>query len=72
MLGVRPALGRAFLPEEGTVPGAYPVAVISHKFWQRRFGGDPAIVGKTITLNGRAFTVIGDRARGVPRHASRT
>ena len=58
-LGTRPALGRAFLPEEGSVAGAYPVTVISYKFWQRRFGGDPSIVGRTLTLNGRAFTVIG-------------
>ena len=58
-LGTRPAIGRAFLPEEGTVPGKYPVVVISHKFWQRRFAGDPAIVGTTVTLNALAFTVIG-------------
>ena len=64
MLGARPALGRAFLPEEGTVPGTYPVTVVSHKFWQRRFGGDPALVGRTITLNNRAFTVIGIAPEG--------
>jgi predicted permease len=58
-LGARPSLGRAFLPEEGTTPNAYPVTVLSHKFWLRRFGGDPSVVGREVTLNGRAFTVIG-------------
>lgn len=58
-LGAHPLLGRAFLPEEGAVPNRYPVAVISHKFWLRRFGGDPSVVGRTITLNALAFTVIG-------------
>jgi predicted permease len=59
VLGARPSLGRAFLPEEGAVRGQYPVAVISHKFWQRRFDKDPSIVGRPITLNGLAFTIIG-------------
>ena len=57
VLGAQPALGRAFLPEEeGT---AAPVAVISDGFWQRSLGGDPAVVGKTITLNRIAYTIIG-------------
>jgi ABC-type antimicrobial peptide transport system permease subunit len=42
-LGVRPALGRFFLPEEDRTPGAHPVAVISHGLWRRRFGSDPAV-----------------------------
>jgi hypothetical protein len=58
-LGARPSLGRAFLQEEGSVPNRYPVAVISHNFWMRRFAGDLSIVGRTITLNSLAFTVIG-------------
>src|SRR4029450_1078338 len=58
-LGVQPALGRAFLPEEDTTPNGHPVVVISDSFWQRRFGGDPSIVGRTVTLNGVAYTVIG-------------
>src|SRR5262249_37152694 len=40
-------------------PGAHPVAVISHGLWQRRFGGDPNILGKSVRLNGHPFTVIG-------------
>jgi len=58
-LGVRPALGRAFLPEEDTTPNGHPVVVISDSFWRRRFGGDPSIVGRTVMLNGVAYTVIG-------------
>ena len=58
-LGVRPVLGRGFLPEEDRTPNTHPVVVFSHNFWQRRFAGDPSIVGRTVTLNGRAFTVIG-------------
>jgi macrolide transport system ATP-binding/permease protein len=58
-LGVRPALGRGFLPEEDKTPNSHPVVVFSHSFWQRRFAGDPAIVGRTVTLNGQAYTVIG-------------
>jgi predicted permease len=58
-LGVRPMLGRAFLPEEDTTPNGHPVVVFSYSFWQRRFGGDPSIVGRPVTLNGIAYTVIG-------------
>ncbi len=57
-LGVAPQLGRAFAPDEGA-EGRNRVAVLSHALWQRRFGGDPGIVGRTIPLNGRPFTVIG-------------
>ena len=48
VLGVKPVRGRAFSPEEyGDKPGAYPVAVISHRVWQTMFRADPAVVGKT-------------------------
>jgi putative ABC transport system permease protein len=59
VLGVRAALGRTFAPEEDQTPGRYPVVVLSHRFWQRRFSSDPNVLGRTVTLNGRAFTVIG-------------
>jgi predicted permease len=59
VLGVTPAMGRTFLPEEDRQPGAHPVAVISYGLWQRRFGSDGNIVGKTIQLNGQRFTIIG-------------
>src|SRR5262245_27311018 len=64
VLGIRPSLGRMFLPEEDRVPGAAPVAVVSHHLWQNRLGGDPALIGKTITLNGHRFTVVGVAAAG--------
>src|SRR5215510_5165277 len=62
-LGAEMAAGRAFLPEECQTPGASPVVVLSHRFWQRRFGADAGLIGKTITLNRQPFTVIGVAAR---------
>ena len=59
VLGIPPAKGRYFRPEEATRPGAEPVVVISHDFWQRHFGGDNGVVGRTIELNNRTLTVIG-------------
>lgn len=58
LLGVEPQLGRAFLPEEDA-PGAGQVVILSHGLWQRRFGSDPGITGKPLTLNGQSHTVIG-------------
>src|SRR5262245_25222789 len=59
LLGVKPALGRTFLPEEDQDTGKSSVAVLNHKFWQRQFGGNPGVVGSTIRLNGHPFIVIG-------------
>lgn len=59
VMGVRPVLGRGFLPEEDRTPNTHPVAVISHQLWQRRFGSDAGVLGKTVYLNGQPFTVIG-------------
>ena len=59
MLGVRPVLGRSFLPEEGSAPNAHPVAVLSYGCWQRRFASDPAIAGRAILINGHSFTAVG-------------
>jgi len=58
VLGVAPEHGRAFLPEEDA-PGGAAVAVISHGLWARRFGADPAAVGRTIQLDGQPYTIVG-------------
>ncbi|HKC85442.1 MAG TPA: ABC transporter permease, partial [Blastocatellia bacterium] len=58
-LGVRPALGRFFLPEEDRTPNTHPVIVISHGLWRRSFGADPAVIGKTLSLNAYRYTVVG-------------
>ncbi len=57
-LGVTPALGREFLPAE-TEPGGARVVLLSHALWQRRFGGDPRVVGTTMTVDGEPQTVVG-------------
>ncbi|MBO0858121.1 MAG: ABC transporter permease [Chloracidobacterium sp.] len=58
-LGLKLSLGRGFLPEEDRTPGERSVAVISHKLWQTRFGGDPATVGRSVNINGHPFTIVG-------------
>jgi predicted permease len=59
VLGVRPILGRGFLPAEDEKPGGAPVAVISYRFWQTHFGANPDVVGQTMELNQRPFTIVG-------------
>lgn len=59
LAGVTPGLGQLLRSGEGEAKGAAPTVVLAHRYWQRRFGGDPSIVGGPITLNGRSFTVIG-------------
>src|SRR5689334_6637796 len=62
-LGVQPAIGR-LLTDDDDKAGATPVAVLSHRYWLKRFSGDPAVVGKQINLNNVGFTVIGVSAEG--------
>jgi len=64
LLGIAAARGRTFTPDEDSLPDAHPVAVVSHSFWRNRFGSDPAMVGKTISVNGRALTVVGIMPEG--------
>lgn len=64
VLQARPAHGRFFLPDEDRVPKAYPVAVLSYRYFQKRFNADPAIVGSNLVLNGSSFTVVGVAAKG--------
>lgn len=59
VLGIDPVVGRAFSPEEDRAGSPVRVVVISHRLWQQRFGADPGIVGRSITLNGSSYTVIG-------------
>jgi len=58
-LGVKPVVGRAFQPEEDVSPGAYAVAVISYRLWQREFAGDPNVTSRTLSLNGRSYRIVG-------------
>jgi predicted permease len=58
LLGVRPRLGRTFMPEED-LPGRDKVVVISHDLWTRRFGSDPGIIHRTVLLDGEAYRVVG-------------
>jgi putative ABC transport system permease protein len=58
LLGARPLAGRTLLPEDGK-QGAAPVAVVSENLWRSRFGSDPALIGHSITLDMRPFTVVG-------------
>jgi macrolide transport system ATP-binding/permease protein len=57
-------MGRGFLPEECAAPGAGPVVVLSHAFWQRQFAGDPGVLGKALVLNRNTFTIVGVAPEG--------
>jgi putative ABC transport system permease protein len=58
MLGVRAVVGRTFLPDEDK-PGGGAVMVLSHRYWERRFGADPTIVGREVSLDGQRFRIVG-------------
>jgi len=64
VLGAKPSIGRGFLPDEDQTPGARLVCVLGYGEWQKRFGGEPSIVGRTISLNGQQFTVVGVMPKG--------
>ncbi|HYM10902.1 MAG TPA: ABC transporter permease [Bryobacterales bacterium] len=59
VLGVRPVLGRGFLPVEETKPGGAPVVVVSYAFWQSHFSSDPSAVGRTLQINRHTYTIVG-------------
>jgi predicted permease len=71
VLGVGTALGRALLPEDSSTPGGRPVIVLSYRSWQKRFSGDPAILGKKLLLRGYPFEVVGVAAAGFSGLGSR-
>ena len=58
-LGIRPALGRGFLPDEDQISSPKAVVILSYRFWRSRFGGDPQILGKAIRLDNANYTVVG-------------
>ena len=58
MLGIEPALGRVFSPEDDS-PGTPETVILGHGYWQRRFGGDPGVLGRTVSINGRPWEIIG-------------
>ena len=59
VLGVKPAYGRTFTPEEDRTLNERPVVVLSYGLWRRRFGAEPALVGQTVNINNQSFTVVG-------------
>ena len=63
-IGVRPILGRGFVPGEDVGRNAHPVTVISYQMWQDRFRGDPGVIGKTQMLNGLPHTIVGVAPKG--------
>jgi predicted permease len=64
MLGVNAIQGRVILPEDDVKRGGHPVAVLTYGCWRKRFGGDPAIVGRTVKFNSMDFTILGVAPRG--------
>jgi len=64
VLGVRPALGRFFLPEEDRTPNSHPVLVVSHAFWTTRLGADSGAIGRAVRVNGNPYTLIGVAPEG--------
>jgi len=58
-LGVGASVGRVLEPSDDEKPGGHPVLVLAHRYWKARFGGDPAVVGKTMVVNGHPFEIVG-------------
>jgi predicted permease len=59
VLGIQPSLGRAFLADEGKVPGRDAIAILSYQLWETEFGRDPAAIGRSVRMNGVDFTIVG-------------
>lgn len=59
LLGIQPAAGRFFGPEDDVKPGGSPYAVLSYPYWQRQFDGNPAVVGSTVRINGLPYAIVG-------------
>ena len=59
VLGIQPAAGRLFAPEDDQTPGGHPLVVLSHDYWRRRFQENPAVLGQTLIVNGHGMTIVG-------------
>jgi predicted permease len=64
VLGIAPAAGRLILPTEGINPGADPIVVLGYSYWQKRFAGDPDVIGKHVEMNGHPATIVGVTPKG--------
>jgi hypothetical protein len=64
LLGLTPALGRLLGPDDDRAPGESHVVVLSHAYWQSRFGSDPNVIDQTIVVNGQTMTIVGVAPRG--------
>ncbi len=64
LLGVKPVLGREFLPEEENRPGSAPVVILGHGFWTEEFGADPGVLGRQIELDSQSFSIVGIMPKG--------
>lgn len=65
LIGLKPQLGRLLGPDDDVAEGAHPVVVLSYDYWRRSFASDPEVVGKTVRLGGRSYTIVGVAAREV-------
>ena len=63
VLGVNANIGRTLTPDDDVTPGGHPVVVASYSWWQRRFGGDPSVIGNTITIDKTSYTIVGIASR---------
>jgi predicted permease len=63
-LGIDPTIGRVLGPDDDRTPDGHPVVVLSHAYWQNRFGGDPGVVGRSLRVNGYPMTIVGVAAPG--------
>ena len=59
VLGVRAHIGRTFTPDDDRTPGGHPIVMLSHHYWTRRFGADPRVLNRAVTLNGLPMTIVG-------------
>jgi predicted permease len=64
VLGITPAVGRLILPTEGVNPGSDPIVVLGYSYWQKRFAGDPDVIGKHVEMNGHPATIVGVTPKG--------